>query len=281
MDRHCKLCQSATRAAFSATVLGKYPAQYRVCDSCGFLFVESPHWLDEAYASAIAYTDVGLVHRNLVNRDLVSAVAYRLFGPGARILDVAGGYGLLARLLRDAGFDAWTQDDYCQNLFAELFSPEDGDRHFDLLTAFEVLEHLRDPVEFLEEGFTKRGKHPLLISTLVYEGDVPARDWHYYAFDMGQHIAFYTSNALRVLGNRIGMECCSLSDSLHFFYPEGTDHGKSLRFLKRRNVRRWYCRRVQKRMKRQSLLPADAVLATQSLREKQGTEPRLPPSAAY
>lgn len=97
---------------FSAQVLGKYPADFERCASCGFLRIVNPHWLEEAYSGAIAATDTGLVARNIdVARKLAVFLYFVLPGRGAgRFLDVAGGYGMLTRLMRDYGFDFYWSD---------------------------------------------------------------------------------------------------------------------------------------------------------------------------
>lgn len=105
-----------------ATILGKYPAEYYKCPECEIIKPENPHWLAESYSSAIAETDVGLVARNLHNRDLLTAIFTRLHPANGKILDVGGGYGLLCRLLRDKGWNCFSIDTYCQNLFG---SPSD------------------------------------------------------------------------------------------------------------------------------------------------------------
>ena len=70
----CPVCFGLMRPAFTAQVLAKYQADYEVCDSCGFLRVDKPHWLDEAYSSAIAAADTGLVMRNISIACKVAAV---------------------------------------------------------------------------------------------------------------------------------------------------------------------------------------------------------------
>lgn len=48
--------------------------QYYRCPNCGFICTEEPYWLDEAYSSAIASTDIGVIMRNMLLRDKVSAI---------------------------------------------------------------------------------------------------------------------------------------------------------------------------------------------------------------
>ena len=92
---------------FDAEVLNKYPAQYDVCTECEFLRARQPHWLDEAYSSAIAAADTGLVMRNISLASKVASTLYWVFGERGKgqYLDAAGGYGMLTRMMRDLGFD--------------------------------------------------------------------------------------------------------------------------------------------------------------------------------
>lgn len=70
----CKICNNLIENFDKAKVLNKYDVQYYRCPNCGFISTEEPYWLDEAYSSAIACTDIGLIMRNMLFRDKVSAV---------------------------------------------------------------------------------------------------------------------------------------------------------------------------------------------------------------
>ena len=60
-DMRCKICDAATAHFGSQLVLAKHQAEYRRCTACGYLFVVQPHWLEEAYSTAIAALDTGIV----------------------------------------------------------------------------------------------------------------------------------------------------------------------------------------------------------------------------
>ena len=111
---------------FSETILGKHKVKYFYCQESGMLKTEPPYWLEEAYQDAIADTDTGIVNRNINNSRTLEAVIECLGIKNGTLLDVAGGYGLLARLMRDKGFDCYTTDKYCKNLFAKTFEPQAG-----------------------------------------------------------------------------------------------------------------------------------------------------------
>jgi methyltransferase family protein len=212
MPLTCKICHSNLSYAFNAIVLGKHDARYNYCEECGFLSAENPYWLDDAYSCAIASTDTGLVSRNIVIANKLAIVLYFLMGERGkgRYVDVAGGYGMLTRLMRDYGFDFYWSDKYCQNLMARGFdySPELGSCC--AVTAFEVLEHTEDPISFIESALTYGNTETLIFSTELYKGNPPPPDhWRYYSFETGQHISFFQQKTLAVLASKLGLSHCS------------------------------------------------------------------------
>jgi hypothetical protein len=147
---------------------------------------------------------------------LLEPILYSFFGEEGTFLDVAGGYGLLARLLRDIGFDCYTTDKYCQNLFAKGFEPGGG-FEADALFAFEVLEHVEDPLRFLADAFSMYRCRTLVFSTLTFEGAPPPADWWYYGFGHGQHVTFYQPGTLRALASKLGTTYVPMSGETHLF----------------------------------------------------------------
>jgi len=211
----CPIDDGEMERIFSATILGRHRGEYFKCPKCRLIQASNPHWLDESYTSVIAATDVGLVARNLCNLIQLEPILYRLAAEGAKMLDVGGGYGLLCRGLRDRGFDCYTSDLYCENLFAKEFEPGPGFKA-QVLFAFEVMEHIGNPLEFLQTKFAEYQAEVMIFSTLTYaEEEFPGRDWWYYAFETGQHISFYHEESLRALAGQLGMHHFSLSPGLH------------------------------------------------------------------
>ncbi len=215
----CPICGKQLKQIFVAKVLEKYDATYEQCDGCGFLKASEPHWLDEAYSSAIAATDTGLVARNIAISRKMAGILYFLFnerGEG-RYLDVAGGYGMLVRLMRDLGFDFYWDDKYCENLFARGFQKKpDGDA-YQAITAIEVMEHLVDPLSFVDEAINNSGADAIIFTTELYSGSAPRpEDWWYYSFSTGQHIGFFCRQTLEALAEKLGFYFVS-SRGMHIF----------------------------------------------------------------
>lgn len=234
----CPVSGETMERAFAATVLRKHRVNYYFCRGCGFLNTEKPYWLEEAYQDAIADTDTGLVQRNLSNRSALEPILQCLFGGQGKFLDVAGGYGLLARLLRDIGFDCYTTDPYCENLFAKAFEPGEGFAA-DALFAFEALEHIEDPKRFVSDLFTTYGCKTLIFSTCTFSGDVPMKDWWYYSFETGQHISFYQPKTLASIAESLGTTYYAVNPNLHIITDMGLRKSHRI-FLFHPGIRKFY-----------------------------------------
>jgi len=191
---------------FTANLMKKYEVIYHQCPQCGMLQTEHPYWLDEAYSDAIAVADTGLVRRNITIALKLAVLIYFELDPRGAYLDVAGGYGMLVRLMRDFGFDFYWSDKYCQNLLARGFEAEKAGLPFQALTAFEVLEHVHDPLAFISESMSRFGSRTLIFSTELYQGTPPPKDWWYYAFNTGQHISFYQPQTLQWIAERLSLQ---------------------------------------------------------------------------
>ncbi|MFH2107286.1 MAG: class I SAM-dependent methyltransferase [Chrysiogenia bacterium] len=214
MTETCPVCRNEMNQAFSGVILKKNKVEYFFCKTCGLLKTEKPYWLAEVYRQAIAETDTGLLQRNIANSKMVEPILHCLFKGKGRFLDVAGGYGVLTRLLRDMGFDCYSMDQYCQNLFAKAFDPDDGFRA-NAIFAFEVLEHIKNPREFLKDLFDTYSCKTIIFSTLTFSGDIPKKNWWYYAFETGQHISFYQPRTIVFLASTLGCRYYRLGPELH------------------------------------------------------------------
>jgi 2-polyprenyl-3-methyl-5-hydroxy-6-metoxy-1,4-benzoquinol methylase len=221
LDSHpvsaCPICGSGERPFARAQVLAKYDVAYFFCEACRFLHTEKPYWLDEAYADAIVATDTGIVRRNLDCSAKSAALFSWMFRRKGRYLDLAGGYGLLTRLMRDMGFDYYWSDPYADNLFARGFEgPAGAGETFIATTAFEVLEHLEDPLGFVREAFGRTQCEAFLFSTELYSGPEPPREWAYYSRESGQHISFFHRNTLQTMASMLNLEFHS-NAGMHLF----------------------------------------------------------------
>ena len=215
ISRSCPVCDNNVYPHFSHQILGKYFCTYFYCNHCGFLQTEDPYWLNEAYSSAIADGDTGLLQRNIGLSRIIACLIYFLFDSKKKYLDLAGGYGVLTRLMRDRGFDYYWSDKHCLNLLAKGFERRQSDNFF-ALSALEVLEHLEDPMAFISEALQASESSSLICTTELFNGSPPPSDWWYYAFPTGQHISFYQAKTLKLIAEKLKVNLYSRG-SLHVF----------------------------------------------------------------
>ena len=213
---NCKICDNKVEKLFDAKVLGKYNIRYFRCENCEYIFTEEPYWLEEAYKQAINIFDTGILERNLNLRKLVSILIYFFYNRQKKFLDYAGGYGIFTRLMRDVGFDFYWDDPFCENTLAKGFEYDANDKNsIQLLTAFEVFEHLVNPVYELEKILEI--SKSIVFSTILIPDPLPKPDeWWYYAFEHGQHISFYSKKTLETLAGKFNLHLYNYKDLFLF-----------------------------------------------------------------
>lgn len=216
----CPVCDGQQEFQFTAEILRRHQIKYFRCGTCGLLQTETPYWLDEAYDQAIAETDTGLVRRNLGISMRLASLLYFMLDRNGRYVDAAGGYGLLTRLMRDTGFDFYWSDKYCANVLAKGFDVSSAPLPFRAATAFEVMEHVHDPLSFLRGMVDQFQTRTIIFSTTLFEGAPPQPGrWWYYALETGQHISFYQRKTLQTIAEKLGMRLLS-----HGWFHMLTDH---------------------------------------------------------
>ena len=225
---NCKICNNNSSVLFETIVLNKYNVAYYKCDCCDFIQTEEAVWLNEAYSEAITKLDLGYATRNILSRDIVSSIIKCLFKGKASFLDYGGGYGLFVRLMRDWGYDFYHHDLYCKNLFSEHFSAEDSTcDKFELVTAFEVFEHLNSPMEEIDKMLSYSDS--IFFSTELQPKSIKsADDWWYFSPDIGQHISFFSKKTLNVIAEIKKINVLSDNKSFHLLSKEKKNNIKFL-----------------------------------------------------
>lgn len=230
----CKICKkpsplfgvidfhkSCVEAKGKRLSLSGYPVYYRRCTGCGFLFTTAfDQWTHADFSTYIYNADYLLVDpdfvavRPLTNAALIAST-FRLSQHSIRILDYGGGMGLVAEQLRSQGFSATTYDPFTS--FNALPSEP-----FDLISCFEVLEHVPFPAETVATmvSLLKRSG-AILFSTLLQPTDIESigLNW-WYAGPRNGHLSLYTKQSLASLFAPHGLHVGSFSDVLHIAYAE-------------------------------------------------------------
>jgi 2-polyprenyl-3-methyl-5-hydroxy-6-metoxy-1,4-benzoquinol methylase len=215
----CRLCGNSTNFVFSHKILNKHNINYYRCLKCDLIQTEHPYWLKEAYRNPISISDTGIFERNIrlsklilkvlslkkedgkikeIIRAILNKPKIRAFQ--GKILDVGGGYGILVRLLRDFGLDAYWEDKFSQNLFSKGFEKINNEK-YDVVTAFEVWEHYDNPENEILKIFEDLKPEYIFISTTLYSESLPDLNWWYYSFETGQHISFYSIKTIEYIAN--------------------------------------------------------------------------------
>jgi hypothetical protein len=231
----CRVCETPTTPFGTAQVLGRIDVQYFQCPTCRFVQTERPYWLAEAYASALIAADVGAVDRSVQLAAITQTVIQSFFRADATFLDYGAGYGLFVRLMRDRGFDFRWYDRYATNLHAVGFEAKPNEHPFELVTAFEVLEHLVDPASELPALLPPTAGALLCTTRLLPSTNPRPGEWWYYALRGGQHVSIYTLAALQRLAARLSCHLASDGDGVHLFSRRPVSE-RLFRLLRRRRV---------------------------------------------
>ncbi len=214
---NCRICNQNSKLIFETKVLNKYGVNYFQCTNCKFIQTEEPYWLNEAYQNAITSLDIGLISRNLYLLENIPQIIDNCFPKAKSMLDYGGGYGMFVRMMRDKGYQYYRQDIYCENLFAKYFDITDNPNlKIDIVTAFEVFEHLANPIEEIEKMLCYAEN--IIFSTVVIpENTNEIKDWWYITPQTGQHVSFYSLEALQFMAKKYYLNLYSNNQNLHFF----------------------------------------------------------------
>jgi hypothetical protein len=211
-----KITGGDTELLFTKIILNKYEVKYYKCLQTGFIQTEHPYWLSQAYENVITSLDVGLTNRNLKYAEQIERLIIENFNTQGKFLDYGGGIGLFVRLMRDKGFNFFLYDIYAPNILALGFNFTElkKQENFELITAFEVFEHLVNPIEDIELMLS-HGQSVLFSTELIPAENSELEKWWYFLPETGQHIAFYSYETLLFLAKKYKLNLYSNHKDLH------------------------------------------------------------------
>lgn len=193
--------------------------RYHLCSVCGFCFApEIQAWSREQFADSIYNDDYRFVDPEYVrDRPLGNARTLNdAFGGSKqhlRHLDYGGGSGLLSATLRELGWNSASYDP-----FVDVSTNARDLGTYDLVTAFEVFEHVPDIQVLLEElDALCRPDGLILFSTLLSDGQIAfgrKLTW-WYASPRNGHISLFSTNSLTRWMSSKGLQVASMNANVH------------------------------------------------------------------
>jgi SAM-dependent methyltransferase len=201
--------------------LSGVPIYYRRCVACDFLFTDAfDCWSDEQFKTYIYNENYLEIDPDYVGpRAHANADALvRMWGKykaEMRILDFGGGNDLFCARLRANGFPVAVTYDPMVSAHAQR-----PDGKFDLVTCFETLEHVPNPVASISQ-IVEFSAEPgfILYSTVVQPADFTDQGlaWWYVAPRNG-HISLFSKRALSALWGQHGYKTFSFNDGMHLAF---------------------------------------------------------------
>jgi SAM-dependent methyltransferase len=207
---------------------GKYlplsgvPVYYAICGGCGFCFAPGfSAWTFEDFETRIYNEDYVSVDPDYVEaRPRANAnLLLSTFGSlpaSVRHLDYGGGSGALAHILRQSNWNSASYDPFIDR------GVEVGSLgKYDLITAFEVFEHVPDVQKLMSDLRLLLSSDGIaLFSTLLSDGNLQPNqriNW-WYASPRNGHISLFSRNSLVTLARGNGWNVASFSQGLHLFF---------------------------------------------------------------
>lgn len=191
------------------------------CGHCTLIYANprpTPDLVQDSYASAIDEVYVGAASgREQTFRRCVRFV--ETYSPKGKILDVGCAAGFFVKAASDAGWDAmgvepcrWLADYGINRLGTKivpstLAAAELEDASFDVVTMWDVLEHVSDPPGELREVFRILRPGGLLVVNFPDVGTWQAKlTGKYWWFFLSVHLTYFTKNTIKAMTRKAGFE---------------------------------------------------------------------------
>jgi 2-polyprenyl-6-hydroxyphenyl methylase/3-demethylubiquinone-9 3-methyltransferase len=218
VDFH-KSCEELRGVSF---LLSGVPVYYYRCTGCKFVFTEAfDQWSIEQFKVNIYNEQYKLVdpeYEHEVRPRRLGEMVARLwdrYKTETRVLDYGGGNDGFCAVLRQRGFPVAVTYDPMVPQYAQR--PEGK---FDLVTCFETLEHMPDPVGGIGSILEFSADAGLILfSTVVQPADFDQHrlNWWYVAPRNG-HVSIFSKPALTAVWDRHGYKVVSFDDTIHLAF---------------------------------------------------------------
>lgn len=225
MENICPICQSESKKVRSFAKRGDEVLDLYTCSSCGQEFLHpypSDEWLAEEYSQYYKKRQAGLTRAKVpyfqdlfkkLDIDLSNKSVLELGpGEGDAIFAIKSLYSNvdITAVERNEEANSLFSDLSCRyfNMFLEEYLSKGIDQtKFDIILLFDVLEHLKDPVETLRSLAGKLKPNGKIIATFPVSDSlsrkVLANTWPQYKVE---HLNYFTNNSIHILGKKTDLK---------------------------------------------------------------------------
>ena len=200
------------------------PIYYNICSHCDFCFSpEMYKWSPEEFGKYVynefyVKVDPDYVYKRpaedaatIINR--FGSVKHQI-----RHLDYGGGQGVLSSILRENGFDSIAYDPFVNK---DVNLSDLG--KFDLITSFEVFEHVPDVHHLMTTlGGLRKDNGVIYFSTLMSDGNIKRGErlhW-WYAAPRNGHISLFSNKSLSIISEKYGLKLGHFNESRHLMWGD-------------------------------------------------------------
>lgn len=195
---------------------------YYRCMNCGFCFAPTiAQWSQAEFKERIYNPEYVLVDPEYVEKRPSANAQFLLSllggaGSSIRHLDYGGGDGLLSRILQQQGWQSASYDP-----IADAGTSPVGHDQYDLISAFEVFEHVPSPSQLMGDLTGLLASDGIILfSTLLSDGHLSPQGgltW-WYASPRNGHISLFSRRSLELLAEKNQLNFGSLTEGLHLMW---------------------------------------------------------------
>jgi 2-polyprenyl-3-methyl-5-hydroxy-6-metoxy-1,4-benzoquinol methylase len=134
--------------------------------------------------------------------------------PKGKILDYGGGYGSFVNYLKNKGFEIDLYEPY-------LSTSKKKNKKYDFITLFDVIEHLANPIEIINELKEKLNENGKIIIITPNTGEISnkilGRKWPHYKYE---HVLLYHKKSLEKLSELTKLKVQKIKNIQYYYNIE-------------------------------------------------------------